>query len=274
MPEELPLVPFQFKSGQEPLHTGGCPIGPKLCDYWKWSNSDLLSNTLRGVLAEYLVATALELDDKPREEWAECDIVMRLQEDRSKKCCLYSILGTASFLPDRLRYRPEKVEMERQNGKIDDAGHTATGCRRLRVLPAEAPMSENDRPTRRRSVGLLRPIYRLPRPRVREPAQDRTPPAPRVGRVSRELRRAQCRHPACERPGTRGVKNVNGLPRPEAALAGRRDRQARWAEAGCISGTRPRRRSICYSSSTKSDREDPSPRQTRILSKLIREELT
>lgn len=76
MPEELPRVPFQFKSGQEPLHSGGRPIGPKLCNYWKWSNSDLLSNTLRGVLAEYVVATALELGNKPREEWAECDVVM------------------------------------------------------------------------------------------------------------------------------------------------------------------------------------------------------
>ena len=77
IPEELPRVLFRFKSGQEPLHAGGRPIGPKLCDYWKWSTSDLLSNTLRGVLAEYLVATALGLGDKPRQEWAESDLVMR-----------------------------------------------------------------------------------------------------------------------------------------------------------------------------------------------------
>ena len=77
MPEELSRVPFQFKSGTEPFHSCGRPIGPKLCDYWKWSSSDLLSNTLRGVLAEYLVATALGLGAKPRQEWAESDLVMR-----------------------------------------------------------------------------------------------------------------------------------------------------------------------------------------------------
>lgn len=77
MPEDLSRVPFQFKSGNEPFRSCGRPIGPKLCDYWKWSTSDLLSNTLRGVLAEYLVATALGLGDKPRQEWAESDLVMR-----------------------------------------------------------------------------------------------------------------------------------------------------------------------------------------------------
>ena len=89
MPEELPRVPFQFKSGQEPLHAGGRPIGLKLCDYWKWSSSDLLSNTLRGVLAEYLVATALGLGDKPREEWAECDLVMRSGKKIEVKSAAY-----------------------------------------------------------------------------------------------------------------------------------------------------------------------------------------
>lgn len=83
---ELPRVPFQFKSGQESLHSdggpldlhsGGGPLEPKLCDFWKWSSSDLLSNTLRGVLAEYLVVTALGLGDKPRNEWAEYDVKLR-----------------------------------------------------------------------------------------------------------------------------------------------------------------------------------------------------
>ncbi len=89
MPEELPRVPFQFKSGHESFHAGGRPIGPKLCDYWKWSSSDLLSNILRGVLAEYLVATALGLGDKPRDEWAECDIVMRSEKKVEVKSAAY-----------------------------------------------------------------------------------------------------------------------------------------------------------------------------------------
>ena len=65
---------MKFKSGDEPFHAGGTALGPTLLDYWRWSNSELLSNTWRGVLAEFLVASALELAGEPRFEWAACDL--------------------------------------------------------------------------------------------------------------------------------------------------------------------------------------------------------
>jgi hypothetical protein len=34
----------------------------KLLDFWQWSQPDLLSNTARGVMAEFIVAAALELN--------------------------------------------------------------------------------------------------------------------------------------------------------------------------------------------------------------------
>jgi len=42
--------------------------------FWQWSASDLISNATRGVLAEYLVAVALELDQGVRSEWDAYDL--------------------------------------------------------------------------------------------------------------------------------------------------------------------------------------------------------
>ncbi|MHC4535753.1 MAG: hypothetical protein ACYS6K_17525 [Planctomycetota bacterium] len=45
-----------------------------LKDFWKWSSSDLVSNATRGILAEYLVASALGLDQGIRNEWDAYDL--------------------------------------------------------------------------------------------------------------------------------------------------------------------------------------------------------
>lgn len=62
--------------GQEPFHGPGITQPLLLIDYWKWSGSVLLDNTARGILAEFLIATALDLHKKPRREWDEFDIRM------------------------------------------------------------------------------------------------------------------------------------------------------------------------------------------------------
>jgi len=43
-------------------------------DFWKWAYSDFMSNALRGVLSEYIIATALNITDKPRIEWDAYDL--------------------------------------------------------------------------------------------------------------------------------------------------------------------------------------------------------
>lgn len=45
--------------------------------FWKWAYSDVLSNTNRGVLAEYLVAVALGVDRKYRQAWDSWDLEYR-----------------------------------------------------------------------------------------------------------------------------------------------------------------------------------------------------
>ena len=42
-------------------------------DFWSWAYSDILSNTNRGVFAEFLVGAALRIIDQPRIEWDAVD---------------------------------------------------------------------------------------------------------------------------------------------------------------------------------------------------------
>jgi hypothetical protein len=54
----------------------GTAVGPTLADFWGWSMSDLLNNTARGVLAEFIVAlaTGVPTDGVVREGWAAWDL--------------------------------------------------------------------------------------------------------------------------------------------------------------------------------------------------------
>ena len=49
---------------------------PNKQGFWKWAYDDLLSNTTRGVLAEYIVATALGICDTKRVEWDKYDLII------------------------------------------------------------------------------------------------------------------------------------------------------------------------------------------------------
>jgi hypothetical protein len=73
--EGLGPLPSVRKAGDEPITNDGVPLGVYVGDFWRWSASDLLGNTSRGVLAEYLVALALKVPvTGVREEWSPCDL--------------------------------------------------------------------------------------------------------------------------------------------------------------------------------------------------------
>jgi hypothetical protein len=73
---ELPLPPLVVnrKTGAEPFRVGSIPVDFNLLNFWQWSASDLVSNALRGRLAEYLVAQALGIADGVRSEWDAYDL--------------------------------------------------------------------------------------------------------------------------------------------------------------------------------------------------------
>lgn len=46
-----------------------------ISDFWRWGYSDLIQNINRGILAEYIVAWALNLDKTPRNPWEAFDLI-------------------------------------------------------------------------------------------------------------------------------------------------------------------------------------------------------
>lgn len=73
--ESLARISASRKTGVEPFTATGQRVGPTVADFWGWSRSDLLDNTERGVLAEFIVATALGIPtDGVREGWAVWDL--------------------------------------------------------------------------------------------------------------------------------------------------------------------------------------------------------
>ena len=48
--------------------------GATLQDFWRWAYSDVLVNTIRAVFGEFLVASALGVQSKPRVDWDSVDL--------------------------------------------------------------------------------------------------------------------------------------------------------------------------------------------------------
>ena len=62
-------------TGQETFINQQSETPARVVDFWSWSQSDLRSNVLRGVLAEYIVALDIGLDSSSRVEWAAYDLI-------------------------------------------------------------------------------------------------------------------------------------------------------------------------------------------------------
>jgi len=72
---ELLPVPKARKSGEEHFYYNFKELDFSLKDFWQWAYSDIIGNTIRGVLAEYIVAKALGLTEKVRIEWDGIDLL-------------------------------------------------------------------------------------------------------------------------------------------------------------------------------------------------------
>jgi len=70
----FPEIKSVIKSEYEELTFNDFHIGYKMLDFWKWSMSNILSNTDRGVLAEFIVATAIGFDNPIRNDWDSYDL--------------------------------------------------------------------------------------------------------------------------------------------------------------------------------------------------------
>lgn len=73
----LNAIETEKKSGQEPFTFNEKSLPENVLSFWQWSSSGLLTNALRGVLAEFIVASAIDVLDIPREEWDAYDLVTK-----------------------------------------------------------------------------------------------------------------------------------------------------------------------------------------------------
>ncbi len=76
MPKDtMPKLDVVRKTGSERFRSDGLGTDFDLLDFWQWSMSDLVNNTTRGVLAEYIVACAVGVSTaKVRDAWAAFDL--------------------------------------------------------------------------------------------------------------------------------------------------------------------------------------------------------
>jgi len=73
----LQAVEAIMKTGKEPFVFNGEELPVNVLSFWKWSTSELLGNALRGVLAEFIVASTIDVLDSPREEWDAYDLITK-----------------------------------------------------------------------------------------------------------------------------------------------------------------------------------------------------
>lgn len=72
---QLDRIQARIKSGQERLTLNDKSLDFSLLDFWRWSVSDILSNATRGRFAEFIVATATNIDMTIlRDEWSAYDL--------------------------------------------------------------------------------------------------------------------------------------------------------------------------------------------------------
>ncbi|MEJ8802166.1 hypothetical protein [Pontibacter sp. H249] len=72
----LERIEASLKVGQENFSYNNQASSHTLIDFWRWSASSILSNTTRGHLAEFIVATATNIDIKQaRVEWDAYDLL-------------------------------------------------------------------------------------------------------------------------------------------------------------------------------------------------------
>ncbi len=109
-----PALIIAEKTGAETLHRAGQATETRLLDFWRWSSSDLMSNATRGVLAEWIVARALELPQSVRVEWDAFDLLTPKGISIEVKSCAYLQSWAQNKLSAiRFDIRPTQLESAR-----------------------------------------------------------------------------------------------------------------------------------------------------------------
>jgi hypothetical protein len=125
--------------GEERFHLGADgPTEYSVLDMWRWTASDLLSNTARGRVAEWIVAVALGVAEGVREEWAPYDLRTKSGITVEVKSSAY-VQGWAQAKPSRPSFRIEATRAWDPVAGYEDV------ARRQAVVYLFALLAEEDR---------------------------------------------------------------------------------------------------------------------------------
>jgi hypothetical protein len=113
------------KSGDEQFSVNERLAGFDLLEFWRWSASDLVDNTARGILAEFLVAKALGINtQRPRVSWAVWDLdwemmpgltlAIEVKSSAYVQCWGQKTLSTVQFVV------PPRRAFDAENNVLDD----------------------------------------------------------------------------------------------------------------------------------------------------------
>ncbi|MBD5464139.1 MAG: hypothetical protein HDR24_13985 [Lachnospiraceae bacterium] len=94
-------------TGNEEFILEGAYTGVTINDYWRWAYSDLLNNTYRGVMAEFLVFSSLyptTIKEQVRSDWLPCDIISPSGRRIEVKSAAYLQSWTDDDLPSKIQY--------------------------------------------------------------------------------------------------------------------------------------------------------------------------
>jgi len=75
MDQELRPISAHRRTGEERFSKSGAKTNHTLLGFWQWAGSDLIDNTYRGWLAEYIIATAVDVAGGLQQGWAPFDIL-------------------------------------------------------------------------------------------------------------------------------------------------------------------------------------------------------
>ena len=70
----LPKIVERRKVGSEKFTNKNNQMDNSLIEFWQWAFSGLSDNVLRGAMAEYIVASALDINKSIQENWKSYDL--------------------------------------------------------------------------------------------------------------------------------------------------------------------------------------------------------
>lgn len=143
MSKELGAITPTLKTGSEPFHQKGQSFGFNLIEFWQWSASDLITNTSRGVLAEFIVAKALGVANGVRYDWGAYDLNFAVG-DKTLKIEIKSKAFLQSWEQEKLELNPLFVVKKSQ--QLDEEKNKYSGApKRQADIYVLALLAEKDK---------------------------------------------------------------------------------------------------------------------------------